>query len=191
MTNNNSERTKNKEFFKDIIMIKVKEKNYEDITNIYEKNLKLNKGKVHDAKCYEHHGKKYYVDGKKVILDYTLKEKEVGMFLARLLNKDIYMLPKVNYPKNIQTSDYMVKDTNEKWDLKEIKGNGNRNIDSKIKLNKEQANNFIIDNSKQKILNKDLIKQVEKIYDNPIRRKWLKQIILIERNKLIKAYKRK
>ena len=172
-------------------MIKVKEKNYEDITNIYEKNLKLNKGQVYDAKYYEHHGKKYYVDGKKVVLDYTSKEKEVGLFLARLLNKDIYMLPRINEPENIQTSDYMVKDTNEKWDLKEIKGSGSRNIDSKIKLNKEQANNFIIANSKQKIINKDLIKQVEKIYDNPIRRKWLKQIILIERNKLIKAYKRK
>ncbi len=172
-------------------MVKVKERNYEDITNLYSKNLKLNKGKVYDAKYYEHHGKKYYVDGKKVVLDYTSKEKEVGIFLSRLLGKDIYMLPKVNYPKNIQTSDYMVKDTNEKWDLKEIKGRGKRNIDDKLKVNREQANNFIIDNSKQRIRNNDLIKQVEKIYDNPIRRKWIRKIILIDKNKLIKAYKRK
>ena len=170
--------------------MKVKEKNYEDITNIYEKNLKLNKSKVFDAKYYEHHGKKYYVDGKKVVLDYTPKEKEVGIFLARLLNKDIYMLPKVNYPKNIQTSNYMVKDTNEKWDLKEIKGNGSRNIDSKIKLNKEQASNFILIIDNKHLINNLFINQINKLFDDP-KRKWVKQIILIERNKLIKAYKRK
>ncbi len=170
-------------------MVKIKERNYEDITNIYEKNLKLNKGKVYDAKYYEHHGKKYYVDGKKVVLDYTPKEKEVGIFLARLLKKDIYMLPKVNYPKNIQTSDYMVKDTNEKWDLKEIKGSGNRNIDSKIKSSQNQAYNYII-STKIHINKEKLIQQLIKIFNDP-NRKWVKQIILIDRDKIIKAYKRK
>ena len=170
--------------------MKVKEKNYEDITNIYEKNLKLNKSKVFDAKYYEHHGKKYYVDGKKVVLDYTSKEKEVGLFLARLLNKDIYMLPKVNYPKNIKTSDYMVKETNEKWDLKEIKGRGKRNIDDKLKVNKEQANNFILVINNKNSSNNLFISQINKLFDDP-NRKWIKQIILIDRDKLIKVYKRK
>ena len=154
-------------------MIKIKERNYEDITNIYEKNLKLNKGKVYDAKYYEHHGKKYYVDGKKVVLDYTPKEKEVGIFLARLLKKDIYMLPKVNYPKNIQTSDYMVKDTNEKWDLKEIKGRGKRNIDDKLKVNKEQANNFILIINSKHSINNVFINQINKLFDDP-KRNWVK-----------------
>ncbi len=189
MTNNNSEGSKTSKVFKDTIMIKVKEKNYEDITDLYSKNLKLAKGKVYDAKYYEHHGKKYYVDGKKVVLDYTPKEKEVGIFLAQLLGKDIYMLPKVNEPENIQTSDYMVKDTNEKWDLKEIKGNGKNNIDNKLKNYKGQSNNFIIVNNNLRIPS-FYIKQILNLFENP-KRKWIKQIILIDRNKLIKAFKRK
>ena len=71
-----------------------------------------------------------------------------------------------------------------------IKGNGSRNIDSKIKLNKEQANNFILIINNKHSINNLFINQINKLF-NDSKRKWVKQIILIERNKLIKAYKRK
>ena len=168
-------------------MIKSKEKNYIDITD----NIRINKKyMVKDAKCFEDGGTKYYVDNRKVKLEYTKKEKEVAKILASILHENILMCPKVNYPKKISTPDFVTEKTNEKWDLKEIKGISKRNIDNKIKDLQSQSNNFIIDNSKKYLKNDDLIKQIEKILNNPLR-KWVKKIIIIDKNKLIKYYKRK
>ena len=168
-------------------MIKSKEKNYIDITD----NIRIKKKYiVKDAKCFEDGGTKYYVDNRKVKLEYTKKEKEVAKILASILHENILMCPKVNYPKKISTPDFVTEKTNEKWDLKEIKGISKRNIDNKIKDLQSQSNNFIIDNSKKYLKNDDLIKQIEKILNNPLR-KWVKKIIIIDKNKLIKYYKRK
>ena len=168
-------------------MIKSKEKNYIDITD----NIRINKKYiVKDAKCFEDGGTKYYVDNHKVKLEYTKKEKEVAKTLASILHENILMCPKVNYPKKISTPDFVTEDTNEKWDLKEIRGSGIRNIDSKIKNCENQSNNFIIYNTKNILNERDIIKQVEKIF-NDLKRKWVKKIIIIDKNKLIKYYKRK
>ena len=119
-------------------MIKSKEKNYIDITD----NIKIqNKYIVKDASYFEHFGKKYYIDNSKIILDYTKKEKEVAKILANILHENILMCPKVLYPKEISTPDFITENTHEKWDLKEIKGKSKRNVDDKVKESHNQANN--------------------------------------------------
>ena len=69
-------------------------------------------------------------------------------------------------------------------------GRGKRNIDDKLKVNKEQANNFILVINNKNSSNNLFISQINKLFDDP-NRKWIKQIILIDRDKLIKVYKRK
>lgn len=98
------------------------------------------------------------------------------------------MCPRVNVPESIKTADYYWN--KEYWDLKEIKGNSKRSVDNKIKYQKNQCANFIIDNSKYLITNNEAIKQIKKIFNDP-KRKWIKKMILIENDKLICYFKRK
>lgn len=96
-------------------MVVVKERSYEDIT---EKcfNNKYKKYYVIDAKYFCVGKKKYFVDGKRVVLDYSDKEKEIAKWLGKTFGGKIYMLPRINEPEGIQTADYLFK--GEYWDLK-------------------------------------------------------------------------
>ena len=96
-------------------MVVVKERSYEDIT---EKcfNNKYKKYYVIDAKYFCVGKKKYFVDGKRVVLDYSDKEKEIAKWLGKTFGWKIYMLPRINEPEGIQTADYLFK--GEYWDLK-------------------------------------------------------------------------
>jgi hypothetical protein len=77
--------------------------NYKDVTNDWIKNRKNYKSII-DANYFEHNGKKYYVDGKKVVLDYSTKEKEVALWLVNTFGGELYMLPKINKPDGIYYS---------------------------------------------------------------------------------------
>ncbi len=84
-------------------------------------NVDPAKAKLTDRKFWEHGGKKYQVDGRNVVLDYSPK-KETAQWLSELLGRHVEMVPRVNYPKNIPTPDYLVDGV--KFDLKEISGSG-------------------------------------------------------------------
>ena len=79
--------------------------------------------KIIESKFIVKNGIKYYVDGKYVIFDYNKKELEIATWLVNTFGKKIYLLPRINYPKNIKTADYLWN--NEFWDLKEIQGSSN------------------------------------------------------------------
>ena len=151
------------------------------------KNYNLKNHKVIEAKYIEKDGVKYYVDGKNVVLDYSKKELEVANWLVNTFGGKIYMLPRVNYPKNIKTADYLWND--EFWDLKEIKGNSQKILDNTIKRNKSQSKNFIIDITNSKLYFCEIIYQINIIY-NSVHRKWVSKIIIIKDNKLLMIIKR-
>ena len=158
--------------------------NYIDVTNEW-----LNRTKsfssVTDAKYYEHNGKKYYVDGKKVVLNYSTHEKEVAELLTKTFGGTIIMIPRINYPKGIKTPDYIWN--NESLDLKEIHSNGKNTINRAIENSKDQSNNFIVDITNSKLLISDVVRILNnyKYFKN---RKWIKYIIVIK-NKKIKIFK--
>lgn len=81
-------------------MVVVKERSYEDIT---EKcfNNKYKKYYVIDVKYFCVGKKKYFVDGKRVVLDYSDKEKEIAKWLGKTFGGKIYMLPRINEPEGI------------------------------------------------------------------------------------------
>ncbi len=150
---------------------------YKKIANKCIKNYNLKNHKVIEAKYIEKDGVKYYVDGKNVVLDYSKKELEVANWLVNTFGGKIYMLPRVNYPKNIKTADYLWND--EFWDLKEIKGNSQKILDNTIKRNKSQSKNFIIDITNSKLYFYEIIYQINIIYNS---------VHTAKKNKFIKIF---
>jgi len=165
-------------------MIEVENKNYIDVTEEWINNENIRKGRVINRSYYkDKEDNKYRVDGKNVVLDYSIKEKEVAEWLIEKFGGNIYMLPRVNKPDGIMTADYLYK--KEYWDLKEIIGNGKRTIDTSIKKKKNQSQNFIIDVSNSKITDIEVFKQIEKIYIN---RKWINKVIVKRNEKVLFIY---
>jgi len=112
-------------------------KNYIDVTKEWLREAIPNSHKVEEQLYYESDGVKYEVDGKKVVLDYSKKEREVAEWLENTFGGEIKMIPRVNYPKNIMTQDYIFRGM--KFDLKIIMGNGNKTIDSALKSEKSNT----------------------------------------------------
>ncbi|MCI9110646.1 MAG: hypothetical protein HFH47_02395 [Bacilli bacterium] len=98
------------------------------------------------------------------------------------------MCPRINNPEGIKTPDYIYNGI--KLDLKSIKGNGKRTIDTSIKNGQTQSENYIFDISNTKLTTKEVVKQVTKIY-NTAGRNWINYIIIKKHNKLIAVYKKR
>lgn len=162
--------------------------NYTDVTNEWIINAKPNTHIVKDRKYFEHNGIKYKVDNKNIVLDYSDKEKEVAIWLENTFGGEIYMLPRINKPDGIQTSDYLFR--GEYWDLKKITGKGKNTLDSAINKKKSQSNNFIFDISNSEITLEAIDKQLSSIYENKYR-KWIDKIIVKQNNNVIVINKRK
>lgn len=164
-------------------------KNSKNITKSFIKKSTPNSHEVKDAKYYEDaEGNKYYVDGKNVVIDYSVSEKNVANWLKETFGGEIYMLPRINIPESIQTADYLFR--GEKWDLKEIKSTGKNVLDNRVNGLKKQSNNFIFDISNTSISIKEIKNQINKLYESP-NRKWINKIMLIKNQKLICIYIRK
>lgn len=133
-------------------------------------------------------GQKYVVDDKYVILRPSEREKEVAKMLGQLYGKKIRIIPRINKPEGIKTPDYMVND--EKFDLKEITGNGKYVIQGNLKGKNRQAINFVIDITKSNISYDEAIRQIKNIYSSK-HYLWVDKIILIQNTNVLKIYKRK
>ena len=53
-------------------------------------------------------GYKYFVDGKRVVMEASKKEITVAKWLSLKLNKQIEILPRIALPKNRKTADYLI-----------------------------------------------------------------------------------
>lgn len=135
---------------------------YEDITKHWLKEVNSSSYKVIDRNYFEYNSHKYYVDGKNVVLDYSMHEKEVAEWLQKTFDEEIYMIPRINYPEGIKTPDYIFKD--EKWDLKTIIGNSNQAFYHAVRKKKQQSNNFIFEISNSKLSIEDAKKQINILY---------------------------
>ena len=137
-------------------------KSYVSVKEKWLSNVDPGKAKVSEMNFWEHNGQKYQVDGKHVVLDYSRKEKEVGEWLSKLFGKHVQMAPRVNYPKDIPTPDYLIDGM--KFDLKEISGSGKNVFDNASKKAKEQAENIVFDITNTNLSEQEIFKQLEKIY---------------------------
>lgn len=143
---------------------------------------------VNELNTWVHDDKEYKIDGHHVFFDYSKHEKEIAEILSNHLKKEIRLVPKVVYPQNISTPDYLIE--GERWDLKDIFGKGNNVIDGAVKKKREQADNFVLDITNTELTIDEVDGQVIRIYLSE-RRKWINNIKIIQNNKVIKEYYRK
>ena len=159
---------------------------YEDVTHNF---VKTKKYKVKEQQFYiDDKGNKYKIDNKNVKIKANEKEREVANLLGKIYGEQVNLVPVVLNPTGIKTPDYIIN--GEKFDLKEIFGNGKNTLDTAISKKKKQSNNFIFDISGTIMSEEQAISQIEKIYRSQ-NRTWISTIILIKNNKLLKIYKRK
>lgn len=162
-------------------------KSYVSVKDKWLSNVDPNKAKVTEMNFWEHDGKKYYVDGKHVVLDYSQKEKEVGEWLSKTFGKHVQMAPRVNYPEKIPSPDYLVDGL--KFDLKEITGEGKGTLDQNTRKAKTQAENIVYDVTKSALSDKEIERQLEEIYK--FGRRGLDVAIVKRGNRLIYVTKKR
>lgn len=170
---------------------KVENVNYTDITQEWLENAKPNVGQVIDRNYFvDKNGIKYVVDGKNVVFEPSKDERDMANWLKETFGGNIYLNPKVNTPDNVTTPDYLWN--NEFWDLKtmgEKTLSKTRAVDNVIKKAKNQTDNIILDITKNKLENKIIEKQVQKVYSTK-GREWVEKIMIVDNYKLIRIYKR-
>lgn len=162
------------------------ESNYIDVTNQFST---IKDYKIEEQQYYiDERNNRYDVDGKNTVLKTSEKEKEVARLLGKVYGGKVKLVPVVLNPQGIKTPDYIIE--GEKFDLKEIFGNGKNTLDTAISKKKNQSTNFIFDISKTEMQENEAIEQIYKIYKSE-HRKWVNKIILIKSNKVLKIYRRK
>ncbi len=185
---NDLRRDYSREHIKGYKPVTVKEKQYLDITE-----ETLNKGKqkykLEEQKYFiDENNIKYNIDGKNVKIKASEKEKEVADLMGQTYGGQVKLVPVVLNPEGIKTPDYIIN--GEKFDLKEIFGNGKNTLDTAISKKKKQSNNFIFDITNTEMLEIDAIKQIQRIYKSN-NRTWVEKVVLIKNNKILKIYIRK
>lgn len=131
----------------------------------------------------------YEADGINVIHNNSIREVEVAELLKPIFKEKITFVPEVKGKyKGVKTSDYLIGD--ERWDLKELKGESKDAVRNAISKCKEQANNFIIDITSSKLPKEEIARQVENVFNAPNTR-FVKTLIVIDGDKVIRVIKRK
>lgn len=136
----------------------------------------------------DNNGNKYNVDGKSIKIKASEKERQVANVLGKTYGGNVKLVPVVLNPQGVKTPDYLVNE--EKFDLKEPKGNSVTTIYDLFKNKSKQADNFIIDIHKSDMTKLDSIKQAEEVFHSK-HRKWINRIILMKDNEIFKILKRR
>lgn len=148
---------------------------------------RYDKPKVTEIDYWEHNGIKYLVDGKHVVLDYSKKEKETAVWLAEKLGVHVEKVPRVNFPENISTPDFLINGL--KFDLKELRGAGKNTVDNNTRKAKTQSENIIFDLTNTPLTKKEFFKQLTHVYNQG--RRGLKFSIVKKGDTLVDILKNK
>lgn len=170
--------------------IPILENNRNACTNITDEWLapeNRSRGNVTDLKSYKAQGIEYKVDDWHVVLDYSDREKEVAALIAEETGKDVELVPRILYPKGIQTSDYIIE--GERYDLKEPTGTSKNLLYNMLSKKKKQANNFVIDITKCLLTEQEILCQVDNLYTSSHMR-FIQTIILINGDKILHVFER-
>lgn len=139
---------------------------------------KKDKGiKVKDLMEIKIGDKKYGVDNREVVLDYSEAEKRIAIWLADKIGGNVYMCPRVLIPEEIRTPDYIWD--GEKWDLKSVTQHSKNTVNNAIKNTKNQSNNVILNLIDKTYSDEDLIFEMERIYSNK-RYVYIDKILIIQ-----------
>ena len=144
-------------------------------------------GKVTDMSEYVTGKEKYEVDGKNVLLDYSLHEKKVAETIAEKYGKKIQMVPRVVYPQGVSTPDFKIDDVS--WDLKTISTAGKNVFYNAVKKKKRQAGCFIFDITDCPLQKEEIETQINNLFRST-HLAFIDQVALYKDNEIVKVYKR-
>lgn len=94
----------------------------------------------------------------------------------------------MNYPKGIQTPDYLVD--GERFDLKTLTGKGKYLLEGAISKKQRQSHNFIIDVSSSPLDLSEIYRQADSLYKSK-RTGFLEKLVIIKNEEIVKVYGRK
>lgn len=164
---------------------------YDDITKKWLSETGNNIGTVTNQTFFiDKNNVKYKVDNIHVILDHTKNEEDIAQWYAITKKRDVKMLPRVLKPQNIKTGDFIEKETQIIWEIKEPEGNTpETTMLNQFKGQKNKAHKFIIDIHRSKMEVSHVIAEIEKILSNK-RYIWIEEVILLKNKKLIKVFRK-
>lgn len=157
-----------------------------DITDTWIKKNKT--GFMKYMHSYTYNGHTYVVDNFHVVLKPSKEEIEIAELLATKYGKQVYLLPRINIPENIQTPDYLID--GKKFDLKSPRGSGKNTLFNLLRKKSKQSSNFIINFNNCKLTTEQIYIQLNKIYTNS-QTTFVNTLILIDKKCKITAIKRK
>lgn len=131
--------------------------------------------------------KKYRVDGRYVLLDYSEHEKNVAEIVAKMYGKEVQMIPRVTYPQGVSTPDFKINGKG--WDLKTISTDGKNVLYNAIKKKKRQAGSFIFDVTDCPLEEDEIIVQVNNLFRST-HLSFLEEVALYKDEKIIGVYQR-
>lgn len=85
-------------------------------------------------------------------------EKKTAEVLRKAYNTDVIINPRITYPQNVSNADYTIFD--EKYDMKEITGNGKDTLRDGVKKKKAQASNFVFEVSGSEMTIEEIERQI-------------------------------
>lgn len=165
------------------------DRKFVEVTGKWRQKAEPNNHPVIALQEYTANGVIYKVDGRNVVLDYSLHEKEIAELLAKEAGVGINMVPRVNNPQGVKTPDYLINGKG--YDLKTLhKTTGKNPIFNRIKNAKGQAKNFILDLSDAGLDEDTVNKQLEKIFTDKDT-EFVDEVVVIRNGKIAKVLKRK
>lgn len=163
-------------------------KQYKDVLEEWLKDAKPNTHEIIKLEEYSVCGITYKVDNINVKQNNSRREIEVAQLLKDVFGGEIKLVPEINGKyTGVSTPDYIFK--NQKWDLKELNGSGKDAVRDAIKKKYKQADNFIIDITKCKLTEKEVLKQAESVFSSNNTR-FVNNLMIIKENEIISVLKR-
>ena len=164
-------------------------KKFLDVTSKWLEKAKSTNHNIEEVVEVTIDGIMYRVDGINVKHNHSKKEMEVAELIKTKLGGEIKLIPEVKGKyKGISTPDYYIDE--ERWDLKELKGESKDAIRNAVSKKKKQADNFIIDTTECKLNEKEIMKQAEFVFSAQ-NTKFIKTLIIINDNQILRILKRK
>lgn len=159
---------------------------YDDTINV-RNNIDYKKtATIKDAEFVDIRGKRYFINNDNKII-HEFNEVSVAEWIRDYLHLDVEYLPNISEDDGLKLGDYKINNK-DVWELKTIRGNGKRTLDSAVKDKKDQANIFIFDLTYSEMNDSEAIKQTIDIFR---RREWVEKIILKRNNEILKVFNKK
>lgn len=165
----------------------VKELPYVSVTNEWLKSFS-SKAKVLEQTFWEENGVRYTLDDPNVNLNPSKSEYHVARWITKNLGKDITLVPTVSGKYvGVRTPDYLIN--GERFDLKELEGNGKNTVDTRVHKSKGQTENFIFELSKTDMSIEEFKRQLYDVY--LLKKRKINTSIVIKDDKLIDIWQKK